>query len=99
MNGEGNIRPANVIARSAEPVEAEIDGEVVMMSLRRGKYYGLDAIGTRIWQLLGTPSTVAAICDVLQQEFDVDTETCSRDVVALLEQLAAEGLIEVRDAS
>ncbi len=93
------IRPATVVVRSSEPVDAEVDGSVVMMSLERGKYYGLDAVATRIWQLLATPSTVTALCGALCEEFDVDPETCERDVLTFLERLAGEGLIEIQSGS
>jgi hypothetical protein len=86
-----------MVARSVEPVDAEVDGAVVMMSLRRGKYYGLDGVGSRIWQLLAAPIEVGALCTALEQEFDVDPDRCEADVIEFLEGLEREGLIEVRD--
>jgi hypothetical protein len=97
--GEPEVRPDAVVVRSGDPVEAEVDGDVVMMSIGRGKYYGLDSVGTRVWQMIGSPTRVSSICERLRSEFDVDEATCERDVLEFLNGLAAEGLIEVMDAA
>jgi hypothetical protein len=76
-------------------VSAPIDGEVVILSVERGTYYGLDAIGTAIWQRLESPVRVDAICGDLAAKYDADRQTIERDVLALLESLLAEGLISV----
>jgi len=83
--------------QSREPVAVGMDETVVMMSLARGKYYGLDRIGTRIWELLAEPATESELCDRLVREFEVDAETCARDVHLFLTELAAEGLIRIAD--
>lgn len=68
-----------------------------MLNLTSGIYYGLDAVGARIWNLIQEPRTVNEIRDVLLREYDVETERCERDLLAILQNLAAAGLIEVRD--
>lgn len=88
-----------MVVRSMEPVDAEVDGAVVMMSLRRGNYYGLDGVGSRIWQLVVEPVSVGAICDALALEYEVDAEQCEKDVIEFLAELDREGLIEVRDGT
>jgi hypothetical protein len=57
----------------------------------------LDAVGARIWELIQDPRTVNEIRDALLEEYDVEMERCERDLLAFLDQLAAETLIEVRD--
>lgn len=86
----------NVVAQSSDPICAEVDGEVVMMSIAKGNYYGLDAVGGRVWQLIATPSTVAAVCETLMAEFAVERAACEADVLRFLEDLRAQGLIEVQ---
>lgn len=86
-----------IVIQGDEQVTAEIEGEVVMMSVQRGHYYGLDAVGSRIWKLIQEPRSVAALCDLLQEEFEVDRATCERDVLEFLARLAAERLIKVVD--
>lgn len=71
----------------------EIEGETVLLDVERQHYYGLDAVGTRVWQLLVERRTVDALVSAMLSEFDVDEATLRRDVAALLDRLKAEGLI------
>lgn len=95
MSATPKIAVTTVVTHGDEQVAAEIDGEVVMMSLEQGNYYGLDSVGSRIWTLLQQPQVVSAVCDILQQEFVVDRATCECDVLEFLNRLAAEKLIRV----
>lgn len=85
----------STICRSEDHLAAEIDNELVLMSLEKDCYYGLDVISTDIWQRLEKPVVVADICTDLLKEYEADAETINRDMLALLEKFAAEGLIKV----
>lgn len=94
------ISENSVVAVSKDQVSSDLgEGEVAILNLRGGTYYGLDAVGARIWNLLQEPKTVGEIQNVLINEYDVDPERCERDLLALLQRLANEGLLEVRDAT
>ena len=73
----------------------ELDGEAVLLNLESGKYYGLDPVGARIWSLLATPKTVARVRDSVLAEYEVDAARCESDLLALLDALAAAGLVLV----
>lgn len=88
---------SDTVGRSLDQVAAEVDGEVVMMSIAKGSYYGLDGVGSRIWGLLEIPCRLSVLCDALRAEYAVDAIECERDLLAFTEQLLAEGLIEVMD--
>jgi Coenzyme PQQ synthesis protein D (PqqD) len=81
------------LIRSAEPLTALVDDDTVMFSPEQGAYFGLDAIGTRVWQLLEEPRSLEDVCATLRGEFDVDEETCRRDVEDLIEQLREASLV------
>jgi hypothetical protein len=85
--------------RAQDVLTAEIDDELAMMSMQSGTYVNLDAIGKRIWTLLETPITVAALCQQLVQEFDVPLETCEQDVLAFLEELHTQQVIQQFDVA
>ena len=70
-----------------------------MLNLTNGVYYGLGPVGARIWNLIKEPQTVNAIRDAILQAYDVEPERCERDLLALLQHMAAEGLIEVNDTT
>jgi hypothetical protein len=75
------------LVRSEEPLTAVVDSETVMLSPDQGEYFALDAIGTRIWELLEEPRSIDEICVTLCAEYEVDPETCRRDVTALTGEL------------
>ena len=88
-------KPETRWVRSNEPVAVNVDKTVVMMSLSQGKYYGLEGPGGRIWALLETPQTVGTLCAELEKEFEVDPETCERDVEEFVGSLLRESLVRV----
>ena len=80
-----------------DQVSSDLGGEVAILDLKAGVYYGLDAVGARIWSLIQEPRTVNEIRDILLEEYEVEPEHCERDLLALLRRLADEGLVEVRN--
>ncbi len=81
-----------------DQVSSDLMGEVAILDLKAGVYYGLDDVGARIWNLIQEPKAVSEIRDTLLQEYDVEADRCERDLLALLQRLADEGLVEVEDA-
>lgn len=96
QNNEKLLTLSSTICRSEDHLAAAIDDELVLMSVEKGNYYGLDAIGTDIWQRLDGQVIVSDLCAALGRDYDADAETIRRDVLALLERLMAEGLIEIK---
>jgi hypothetical protein len=76
-------------------VASDIDGETVMMSIENGAYYGLDAIGSHIWELIKEPVKVSDLIDILLSKYDVDPETCQRDVFEFLNGLKDDKILVV----
>lgn len=83
-------------ARISQDVLArKVDEETVMLDLANGTYFGLDPVGTRIWELLGEGKTLAEICDVMRGEYDVSREDIERDVINLVGELVNRGLVNL----
>jgi len=91
------IKAHSLVVVSKNQVSCNLAGEATILNPQNGTYYGLEEVGTTIWSFLGQPITVASIKDALLQEFDVDAKRCEQDLLSLLDKLADEGLIEVRD--
>jgi len=85
------------VVRSSEPVSAATGDALVMFSVEKGSYYGLNDIATAIWQRIKSPITVAALCADLQKTFDVPPDRCEADVLAFLRKLEAKGLVRVKE--
>jgi hypothetical protein len=92
------LSPTTAITQDPGPVSTVVDGEVLMMSADSGTYFGLNAVGSRIWELAARPITVRELCDRLREEYDVFAEQCEGEVLGYLEQLLDRGLIRVCDA-
>ena len=88
----------SLIVQDSEPISAEVDGEVVMLSERASAYFGLDHIGSEIWHLIKQPRRVGELCEALAQRYEVEPEILNRDMVAFLEQLLARNLIRIVEA-
>jgi hypothetical protein len=86
---------ATIVAAS-DVLATEFGDEVVILNLRDGVYYGLEDVGTRIWQLLQQPVSVLTIREAIVAEFDVESARCERDIRLLLTDLVARGLVEIR---
>ena len=78
---------------SDEQVSTTLGDEAVILGMRDGVYYGLAAVGARIWTLLATPRRVSELVRIISDEFEVSPEQCERDVLALLDDLAGRELI------
>jgi hypothetical protein len=87
----------SVVVAASEQVSCDLDGEVVILDLKNGVYYGLDAIGARIWDMLQKPTTIGAIRDAILLEYDVEADRCERDLLALLRDMGDKGLVEMRN--
>lgn len=90
-----SLSMSSVIQWDPNQIAATVDREIVILSVERGSYYGLDDIGSEIWEKLANPTRIEAICDALAEKYESDRPTIERDVLALLEQMAAEGLISI----
>ena len=84
-----------VPAPESDVVFCDLDGEMALLHLHRGVYYGLNGMGARIWHLLGNGRPVAGVRDALLQEFEVDAARCEADLLAILQQMADADLVRV----
>lgn len=75
----------------------EMDGEIIMMSIANGEFYGINALGSRIWQMLETPKAASEVCDALMPDFDVTREQCEQDVLLFLTRMVEKGVMTVAD--
>lgn len=78
---------------SDDVVAREVGGEIMILDLDSGNYFGLADIGCRIWKLLEDGSSAAEACDALIAEYDVARDVLEGDVLALLSDLLERRLI------
>jgi hypothetical protein len=83
------------LCRLEEMLAADLDEETVMVDIDKGKYYGLNGCGTRIWALLSKPITVRNLCHKLTDEFAVSTTQCEQDLIDFLRALLARNMVKI----
>jgi hypothetical protein len=76
-----------------DTVFRELAGEAVLLQLDAGMYFGLDAVGTRLWRLIAERGRLRDVFDAAREEFDVEPATLERDLLALVTQLAEKNLV------
>ena len=80
----------------AETVFAqEVDGEMVLLDMNSENYFGLDAVGTDIWQAIQEKETLQEFLETLLEQYDVEEDVLKKDLLAFVEKLKESELIEV----
>jgi hypothetical protein len=77
----------------------DVDGEIVLLNVVTGQYFGLDEVGSRVWVLLTSDGDAGASLEVLRDrvvaEFEVEAPAAQADLTDLLTQLLEQQLIAV----
>ena len=86
----------STIVRSSDQVSTDLGGEAVILGIQSQEYFGLEDVGVRIWGIIREPKTVRDILDTLLNDYDVEPKRCESDLLAVLQEMAEEGLIEIK---
>jgi hypothetical protein len=73
----------------------EIAGEAVILNVATGIYYGLNDVGTRMWQLLAEHGCLDPAYQTLLSEYDVPSDQLQADLFKLVDDLSAKGLLQL----
>ena len=80
-------------SRNNRAISGRLDDELVMMDIERGKYFSLNPVATRIWEMLESPMDIDELCLLLRKEYDVTEARCRKEVQACISDLSGFGLI------
>jgi coenzyme PQQ synthesis protein D (PqqD) len=80
--------PEHVVAR-------HLGDDCVILDMATGTYFGLNAVGSRIWQLLAETGSTIEISERLAREYDVTPHQAAADLARLVDELTANGLLSV----
>lgn len=84
---------STVLSRNPELLENILDQEVVLMSIERGCYYGMEKTAARIWKLLEQPKTRGDLLQALVQEYDAPQELIAKDMDIFLQRMNDNGIV------
>ena len=75
----------------------DLKEEGVILSLKNGKYYGVNSVGACIWTAIQNPVTFQEIQSAVMREYDVDQDICREEVFSFLKKMEEEDLVEILD--
>ena len=79
---------------SQEVLSSKIDEEVILMSIEADSYFGLDPVGSRIWEIISKqPASINELVTIMMEEYEVDEATCLHDVQAFVDDMSGRKLI------
>jgi hypothetical protein len=93
------ISKDSVVVAVKAQVSCQVDGETVVLHFDKGLYFGLNEVGTLIWNQVQQPRKVQEIRDAILREYEVSNAQCERDLITLLGELSENGLVQIRDAT
>ena len=93
MKEESKVTLQSVIARNPEIIHSTMDDEIVMMSVQQGLFFGIDKIGTHIWNLLGNQAKVEDLIEKLVEYYDVERSLCEKDTLFFLNKMQEKDVI------
>ena len=73
----------------------EVDGEMVLLDMNSENYFGLDEVGTSIWQAMQEKEQLQEVFEVLLEQYEVEEKVLKNDLVTFVEKLEESGLIKV----
>ncbi|MEI9805785.1 MAG: PqqD family protein [Pseudolabrys sp.] len=88
----------HMIKRKGGWLSTSVGDDMVMMSTDTGNYVTVSGVGARIWELIAKPQSMDALCARLEREFEVAPEACRADVGKFLDEMTAQGAIEIEES-
>jgi hypothetical protein len=79
--------------RNEQIINGTLDDNLVMLHIEKGKYYGLNPVGRRIWELLEQPKSAEQLVQALLEEYEVAEQQCRDEVAAFLNSALDSGII------
>ena len=86
---------ASVVTIDPDVTFRELDGEIVILNLETGVYFGLDRVGARIWRLIEDHGSLGTVLSALRSEYDATPAVLEHDLLDLVGDLCAKGLTRV----
>lgn len=86
------------VSLAPEVLMQELGSEAVFLNCDREEYFSLDEVGARMLAVLQESPSIQAACDVLLEEYEVEPEQLQQDLLNLIRELEAHGLVKIASA-
>lgn len=98
MNNQQLAEPLEMSTRITAGIEviyAELGAEISLLNIKSGIYYTLNSVGAHVWRQIHRTTTLSEIKSRLLEDYEVDEARCERDLLRIVDELRAHGLIDV----
>jgi ornithine carbamoyltransferase len=68
---------------------------MVLLDMNSENYFGLDAVGTDIWQAMQEKGTLQDVLETLLAQYEVEEDVLRKDLLTFVEKLQESGLVQV----
>ena len=76
----------------------EVDGEMVLLDMNSENYFGLDEVGTAIWQAMQEKENLKEVFKILLEQYEVEEDVLKKDLITFVEKLEESGLVKVEES-
>jgi hypothetical protein len=94
-----SVDSSSIVVAAKDHPAATVGEETVILATDAGRYFGVNTVGARIWQLLQVPRSVADIRDAIVSEYEVDPLRCEADVITLVQEMLQVALVQIKPAA
>lgn len=92
---KGEININSIVIRREGINATDLHGEKVMMDLNEGKYFALNKVGSKIWDIIDNKISVKDIIEILMKEYDIDEKSCNEEVIGFIGKMNAAKIISI----
>lgn len=86
---------STVVKQAKAQISCKLGEEIAILNMQSALYFGLDEVGSVIWQELAEEKMVRDICVMVVEQFEIDVAKCQSDVIEFLDALVKAGLVEI----
>lgn len=91
------LSESTIIVACDHQTSAQLGDEKVILDLEKGKYYGLNPVGVRIWEIIQTPTSIRNIVSTITSDYNIRRSRCLEKISPFLENLRKNDLISTEE--
>ena len=93
------VAKSDIVSMSPHQVYTTLGSEAVVLELQASNYFGMNDVGTVVWNFLQQPRKVSDIIEHIFNNYEVSAEQAEVEIMSFLQKLADQGLVVVDHGS
>jgi hypothetical protein len=92
--GVTELTDESVPTRVVGAVQAEVDGELILLSPKDFSYFGAAGTGGPVWELVDGTRSLGQIVATLESQYEAEPGVIRAETIEFIDALRAAGLVE-----